>query len=104
MPQRMVITGYMIPPPLGRYIRYWYWYRTAVAVLSALVLTGLMFGLYTQQSACDAHFHSCMVNVSGQPEDTLFSKSSPGPQMLVGGIDAGSVKSIGYYPVPRSSY
>jgi len=94
----------MIPPPLGRYIRYWYWYRTAVAVLIALVLTGLMFGLYTQQAACDAHLQSCLVNVSVHPEDRLFSESSPEPQILVVGIDDASVKSIGEYPVPRNTY
>jgi len=45
----------MIAAPLGRHLRYWYTYRTAVAVLIALVLTGAMYWLYTQQVACDAH-------------------------------------------------
>ena len=45
----------MIRAPVGRYIRYWYTYRTAVAVLIALVLSGLIYVLYTQQVACDKH-------------------------------------------------
>src|SRR5260370_1297254 len=53
MPQRTVISRDMIGPPLGRYIRYWYTYRTAVAVLMAVVISILMFGLYTQQVTCD---------------------------------------------------
>src|SRR5712692_9572889 len=39
----------MIRAHLGRYIRYWYTYRTVVAVLIALVLSGSMYWLYTQQ-------------------------------------------------------
>ena len=59
----------MIPRQLGRYIRYWYTYRTAVAVLIALILTGAMFWLYTQQLTCDAHQDGCVANVSVHPED-----------------------------------
>jgi len=94
----------MIPPPLGRYIRYWYTYRTAVAVLIALVVTVLMFGLYVEQIACDANPHSCAISLSVHPEDRLFSESPPQPQIVVVGIDDASVKNIGEYPVPRDKY
>src|SRR5438094_570418 len=103
MPQS-TLTGYMIPPPLGRYIRYWYTYRTAVAVLIALVVTVLMFGLYVEQIACDANPHSCAISLSVHPEDRLFSESPPQPQIVVVGIDDASVKNIGEYPVPRDKY
>src|SRR5437773_3178836 len=97
IPQRTVIASDMIPPPLGRYIRYWYTYRTAVAVLIALVVTVLMFGLYVEQIACDANPHSCAISLSVHPEDRLFSESPPQPQIVVVGIDDASVKNIGEY-------
>jgi adenylate cyclase len=89
---------------LGRYIRYWYTYRTAVAVLIGLVVTILMYGLYTQQVACDAHLDSCHVNVAVHPEDRLFSTSSPSSDIVVVGIDDASVNKIGQFPVPRDKY
>src|SRR2546428_3895942 len=103
MPQAP-LTGYMNPPPLGRYIRYWYTYRAAVAVLIALVVTVLMFGLDVEQIACDANPHSCAISLSVPPEDRLFSESPPQPQIVVVGIDDASVKNIGEYPVPRDKY
>src|SRR2546428_12045497 len=101
MPQS-TLTGYMIPPPLGRYIRYWYTYRTAVAVLIALVVTVLMFGLYVEQIACDANPHNFAISLSVHPEDRLFSESPPQPHIVVLGIDDPSVKNIGEYPGPRA--
>jgi adenylate cyclase len=89
---------------LGRYIRYWYTYRTVVAVLLALVLSGLMYWLYTQQIACDSHAGSCLVNVSLHPEDRFGFQSNPDPNVLIVGIDNQSVKNIGKYPVPRNVY
>ena len=68
----------MIPRQLGRYIRYWYTYRTAVAVLIAFILTGAMFGLYTQQLTCDAHQDGCVANVSVHPEDRFAGQYDPG--------------------------
>src|SRR5256885_631065 len=50
----LTVMGFMIAALLSRYIRYWYTYRTAVAVLIALGLTGVMYFLYTQQLTCDA--------------------------------------------------
>jgi adenylate cyclase len=89
---------------LGRYIRYWYTYRTVVAVLLALVLSGLMYWLYTQQLACDSRVGACAVNVSVHPEDRFGFQTSPDPNVIIVGIDNQSVKDIGSYPVPRSVY
>ncbi len=94
----------MIRPQLGRRIRYWYTYRTAVAVLMAFVLSVLMYVLYTQQVACDAHMASCQVNIAVHPEDRLFSETRPDPNIVVVGIDDASVAKIGQYPVPRDRY
>jgi adenylate cyclase len=92
---------------LGRYIRYWYTYRTAVAVLMALVLTGAMFWLYTQQLTCDARQDGCIVNVSVHPEDRFAPQYDPGkPQdsVVIVGIDDESLKALGHYPIDRSFY
>jgi adenylate cyclase len=94
----------MIPPPVGRYIRYWYTYRTVVAVLIALVLGGSMFWLYTQQVACDSRYGSCLVNISVHPEDRFVAASSPDKQVMIVGIDNQSVKALGQYPLPRGFY
>jgi adenylate cyclase len=94
----------MIPPQLGRNIRYWYTYRTAVAVLMAVVLTGLMFGLYTQQVACDAHQPTCYANIALHPEDRLFSQSNLDPNVVVVGIDNATIKELGRYPLTRNVY
>jgi adenylate cyclase len=89
---------------LGRYIRYWYTYRTVVAVLLALVISGLMYWLYTQQLVCDSRVGACVVNVSVHPEDRFGFQTSPDPNVIIVGIDNQSVKDIGSYPVPRSVY
>ena len=89
---------------MGRYIRYWYTYRTVVAVLIALVLTGSIYWLYTQQVACDAHASNCYVNVSLHPEDRFAGQGKPSRDVVIVGIDSQSVKTIGKYPVPRNVY
>ena len=94
----------MIAAPLGRYIRYWYTYRTAVAVVIAVVLTGVMFFLYTQQLTCDAHANGCAVNISVHPEDRFSSQSDPGSNVVIVGIDDSSVARLGTYPLPRDLY
>src|SRR5438270_2781575 len=94
----------MIAAPLGRYIRYWYTYRTAMAVVMALVLSVLMFGLYTQQVTCDVGLSGCYVNLVVHPEDRLFSTSAPNPGIVVVGIDDASVAKISEFPVPRDVY
>src|SRR5205823_4939887 len=108
MPQTTVIS-FMIAAPLARYIRYWYTYRTAVAVMIALVLTGVMYFLYTQQLTCDARQAGRLVNLSVHPEDRFAAQYDPGkPQdsVVIVGIDNESLKSssIGRFPVPRSVY
>jgi len=94
----------MIRAPVGRYIRYWYTYRTVVAVLIALVLSGSIFWLYTQQVACDTRTGSCLVNISVHPEDRFVGESSPDKQVVIVGIDNQSVKALGQYPLPRDVY
>jgi adenylate cyclase len=91
---------------VGRYIRYWYTYRTVVAVLIGLGASLAMYGLYTQQVACDTH-GSCAINISVHPEDRLVSESKldpPSPKVVIVGIDNQSVATIGSYPVPRDVY
>jgi len=89
---------------LGRRIRYWYTYRTAVAVVMALVISILVFGLYTQQVACDSNSDSCRINVVVHPEDRLFSGTAPNPGIEIVGIDDYSVDKVGQFPVPRNVY
>ena len=93
---------------MGRYIRYWYTYRTVVAVLIGLGSSLAMYGLYTQQVACDTH-GSCAINITVHPEDRLVSESPldpPSPKVLIVGIDNQSVQSqtVGQYPIPRDLY
>jgi adenylate cyclase len=89
---------------VGRYIRYWYTYRNVVAVLLALALSGVMYWLYTEQLACDAKPGSCLVYLAGHPEDRLVAQSSPNDSIVIVGLDNQSVKTIGTFPVPRTSY
>src|SRR6202521_912677 len=90
----------MIRAPVGRYIRYWYTYRTAVAVVIAVLLSGVMYWLYTQQAACDTH-SGCVINISVHPEDRLIALSNPDPNVVIVGVDNASGDTIGVYPVPR---
>ncbi|MFI4971858.1 MAG: CHASE2 domain-containing protein, partial [Hyphomicrobiales bacterium] len=97
----------MIPPPVGRYIRYWYTYRTVVAVVMALVLSGAIYWLYTQQVTCDAGPNGCLVKLAVHPEDRLFAnQTDPGPGVVIVGIDNKTVQdpAIGTYPIPRNLY
>ncbi|TMD88809.1 MAG: adenylate/guanylate cyclase domain-containing protein [Chloroflexi bacterium] len=89
---------------MGRYIRYWYTYRNVVAVLIALVLSGSMFWLYTQQVTCDAHASGCLVNISVHPEDRFAGNGKPDPHVIIVGIDNKSVKALRQYPLPRNVY
>jgi adenylate cyclase len=92
------------PPHLGRNIRYWYTYRTVVAVVMSLLLSGAIYWLYTQQVACDTQVGQCVANISVHPQDRLFSQTSPDPNIVIVGIDDRSVQKIGQYPVPRDRY
>ena len=70
----------------------------------ALVLSGLMYWLYTQQVACDAKPGSCVVYLAGHPEDRLVNQSSPSDSVVIVGLDNQSVKTVGTFPVPRPAY
>src|ERR1700674_1250903 len=63
-----------------------------------------MFGLYTQQVACDTHVGTCAVNVSVHPEDRFMGYGKPDPGVVIVGIDNQSVKTIGHYPISRLEY
>jgi len=89
---------------VGRYIRYWYTYRNVVAVLLALVLSGVMYWLYTEQLACDARPGSCTVYLAGHPEDRFVAQSNPNDKIVIVGLDNQSVQSIGTFPLPRPTY
>jgi adenylate cyclase len=89
--------------PVGRQIRYWYTYRTAVAVVIAVVLGGAIYWLYTQQVACDTHA-GCLANVSVHPQDRFADQRGPGNNVVIVGIDDRSVQVINQYPPPRSVY
>ena len=89
---------------MSRYIRYWYTYRTVVAVVLALVLSGMMFFLYTQQVACDTQPGSCFVYIAGHPEDRFVPLEKPNDSVVIVGLDDQSVKDIGVFPVPRDRY
>jgi len=108
MPQT-TLTSFMIAALLGRYIRYWYTYRVAVAVLIALALSGGMFWLYTQQLTCDAHAQGCLVNVSVHPEDRFAAQYDPGDpkandRVLIVGIDNDTLKTLQHWPLSRDNY
>src|ERR1700682_1037858 len=89
--------------PVSRQIRYWYTYRTAVAVVIAVVLSGAIYWLYTQQMACDTHA-GCFANISVHPQDRFADERGPGNNVVIVGIDDRSVQVIGQYPPPRSVY
>src|ERR1044072_6745139 len=96
--RQMAVTGLMIAALLGRYIRYWYTYRIAVALVIALALSGSMFWLYTQQLTCDAHAEGCVVNVSVHPEERFAAQYDPGApkandRVLIVGIDNDTLKT-----------
>jgi len=96
----------MIRARVSRYIRYWYTYRTAVAVLIAVVLSGAIYWLYTQQVACDRNSFdpSCHINVSVHPEDRFVQLAKPDPNVVIVGIDDPSVQKIGAFPITRNYY
>jgi adenylate cyclase len=94
----------MIRAPVGRYIRYWYTYRTAVAVVIAVVLSGAIYWLYTQQVACDTHVGLCAINVSVHPQDRFVGQAATDPTIEIVGLDDTSVQQIGRYPITRNHY
>ncbi len=93
---------------MGRYIRYWYTYRIAVALVIALGLSASMFWLYTQQLTCDTHAPGCVVNLSVHPEDRFaaneYDPGSPQDRILIVGIDNASMQTLQHWPIDRSYY
>jgi len=90
--------------PAIRYLRYWYTYRTAVAVLIALALTGIIYWLYTQQIACEQYLDSCAVRLTFHPEDRFAQVYDPGPDVVIVGIDDKTMQQLKRYPLPRDAY
>lgn len=70
----------------------------------AIVITPLMFALYTQQVACDARGDNCYIDIAVHPEDRLFSAMPPNPGIVIVGIDDSSIGKIGQFPVSRNVY
>ena len=93
----------MIRPPVGRYIRYWYTYRTAVAVVLAIVLSGAIYWLYTQQVECDTG-GDCAINIAVHPQDRFAALSAPDQSIEIVGLDDASVQKLGTYPITRDNY
>src|SRR5436309_15117348 len=63
----------------------------------ALVLSGVMFWLYTQQLTCDAHAQGCLVNLSVHPEDRFFTPYDPGKprdEIVLVGHDSLAVANV----------
>ena len=96
-----------------RFVRYWYTYRTFVAVLLAIVVSGAMFVLYSWQVAGDANPGSVPLDISVHPEDRLMAAACGGaggslcptdPNIEIVGIDNNSLGSIGSFPFARKFY
>jgi hypothetical protein len=90
---------------VGRFIRYWYTYRTFVAVLLGILISGACYWLYLEQMAGDAG-QSVALNISVHPEDRIMSAIGPyvtDPNIEIVGIDDQSM--IGRsWPLPRDDY
>jgi adenylate cyclase len=89
-----------------RFIRYWYTYRTFVAVLLGILVSGVMYWLYTEQVAGDSTGHATL-NISVHPEDRLMAATQPyptDPNIVIVGIDDKSLDTLHHFPVPRDVY
>jgi len=86
----------------GRFLRYWYTYRTVVAVLLGIGVSGVMYWLYVEQVAGDAG-QPVPLNVSVHPEDRIMAATgaTTDPNIVIVGIDDQSVKN---WPLPRDDY
>jgi adenylate cyclase len=91
-----------------RFIRYWYTYRTFVAVLLSIAVSGVLFLLYTWQVAGDANPGSVPLNISVHPEDRLMAGGGGNvptdPNIEIVGIDNKSLGAIGTFPFSRDDY
>jgi len=92
---------------IARFIRYWYTYRTFVALLLGIVVSASMYYLYTQQVIGDAGGKTG-INISVHPEDRLMAGGGgpypTDPNIEIVGIDNQSVAGIGSFPFPRDNY
>jgi adenylate cyclase len=92
---------------VGRFLRYWYTYRTFVAVLLGIAVSGSMFWLYTQQVIGDAGGQTGL-NISVHPEDRLMAGGGgpfpTDPNIEIVGIDNESVAKLGSFPIHRDLY
>src|SRR5260370_330903 len=96
----------MIRPELvGRFIRYWYTYRTFVAVLLGISLSGVMYWLYVEQVAGDSG-QSVPVNISVHPEDRIMAATgaTTDPNIVLVGIDNQSAATLASFPFSRDNY
>src|SRR5260370_35551459 len=96
----------MIRPELvGRFIRYWYTYRTFVAVLLGISLSGVMYWLYVEQVAGDSG-QSVPVNISVHPEDRIMAATgaTTAPNIGLVGIANQSVPTPPSFPFSRENY
>jgi adenylate cyclase len=91
-----------------RFLRYWYTYRTFVAVLLAIGISGVLFVLYTWQVAGDAKPGSVPIDISVHPEDRLMAGTGApyptDPNIEIVGIDNASVGPNTTFPFPRDMY
>ena len=89
----------------GRFLRYWYTYRTVVAVLLGIGVSGAMYWLYIEQVAGDAG-QQVPLNVSVHPEDRIMGAAGTAtdPNVVIVGIDDQSVGAIGFFPFSRDNY
>ncbi len=88
-----------------RFIRYWYTYRTFVAVLLAILISGAGYWLYTQQLIGDAG-QQARLNISVHPEDRIMAgvATSTDPNIVIVGIDNGSIGPNTAFPFTRDYY
>ena len=92
---------------IARFIRYWYTYRTFVAVLLGIFVSGSMYYLYTQQVIGDAGGQTG-INISVHPEDRLMAGAGgpypTDPNIEIVGIDNASVGALNSFPFTRDKY
>ncbi len=88
-----------------RFLRYWYTYRTLVAILLALVISGGCYWLYVMQVAGDSG-QQVPLNISVHPEDRIFGATgtSTNPNIEIVGIDDQTLQSEKHFPLPRGDY
>ena len=90
-----------------RFIRYWYTYRTFVAMLLAIVISGFCYWLYAAEVYANAHPGQVVYgNVGVHPEDRAMAAfgTSTNPNIELVGIDDATLKTEKHFPLPRRDY